>query len=221
MRLLLLLPLLAACDTAGTTLRNTDTVMGIVYAVMLLVLILGFGGWRDFGGIGSALKQIAGVLALFAVLIVGYTYKDDLGSVWSRVKGEVMPRTPQVTSDGRVTLRRNDSNHFATVARVNGRPTVFMVDTGASQVVIPYSEALRLGFNEEDLSFTARVSTANGTAFVAPVTIRALEVGNIVVNDVRAAVSSPGDLDQGLLGLTFLDRLSGYRFEGDRLTLEQ
>ena len=220
-RLALLLPLLAACDTAGSTLNSTDTVMNIVYLGMIIVLVLGFGGWRDLGGIGQILKNIALIAALFLAIIVGYTFKDDLGGVYNRVRGELLPNRPISNGAGEVTLRRGDDNHFSVVANVNGNPINFLVDTGASQVVIPHEEAGRLGFDMENLKFIQRVSTANGTTFAAPIRIRSLQVGDIVVNDVPGAISSPGDLDEGLLGLTFLDRLSRYSVEGDTLTLSQ
>lgn len=218
-RLFLIAPLLAACDTAGSTLSDSDNMGSLVYLLLFLALVLGFGGWRDMGGIGQSLKNAALLLLLFLGLIVAYSFKDDLGGVYNRVRGEVLPNRPVSTAPGEVTLRRGDDNHFSTVAKVNGNPTVFMVDTGASQVVIPHAQARALGIDVDGLRFVQPVSTANGTTFTAPVTIRSLEVGDIVVNDVRAAVSAPGDLDEGLLGLSFLDRLSGYSFRGDTLTL--
>ena len=39
------------------------------------------------------------------------------------------------------------------------------------------------------------------------------------MDDVRGAVARRGDLDQSLLGMTFLDRLSGYEVRRDRLVL--
>ena len=66
-----------------------------------------------------------------------------------------------------------------------------------------------------------QVSTANGTTFVAPIRLNAIKLGDIVVNDIRAAVSKPGELDQGLLGMSFLDRLNSYSVSGDLMTLER
>ena len=168
------------------------------------------------------MRNIGLIILAFAVLIVGYTFKDDIGGVWSRVKAELLPGSPQSLGGGTVVLRREPrSGQFETTGLVNGVDAGFLVDTGASFVVLPYRDAERLGYSEDDLNYVMQVSTANGTTFVAPIRLNAIKVGDIVVNDVRAAVSKPGELEKGLLGMSFLDQLSSYSVSGDVMTLER
>ncbi|MEP3303398.1 MAG: TIGR02281 family clan AA aspartic protease, partial [Roseibium sp.] len=80
-------------------------------------------------------------------------------------------------------------------------------------------DAARAGYSDSELNFSVPVQTANGGALVAPVRIRTLSVGNLMLKDVRAFVARKGALDTSLFGMTALNRLSSWRIEGDRLVL--
>jgi aspartyl protease family protein len=56
-------------------------------------------------------------------------------------------------------------------------------------------------------------------AYAAPVRLRNLAVGPIVIPQVEALVAQTGTLKESLLGMTFLSRLRSYEFSGDFLTL--
>ncbi len=101
---------------------------------------------------------------------------------------------------------------------MDGVRIVFLVDTGASEVVLAPDDAARMGFDPGRLDYTDIVNTANGTRRSAPVRLGAIAIGPIQVHDVRAGVNEAA-MGQSLLGLSFLGRLSGYAVEGDRLTL--
>ncbi len=225
-RALILLLLLSGCehiqDRAPEVFSGTDGIMRIVYAVLLLVLVWGGVSVRRQGGWLKTFRNIIAIALAFLLLIVGYTYKDQLGGVFARVKAEIIPGSPQNIGGGEVVLRRNGfSGQFETTALVNGIRTNFLVDTGASSVVLPYEAGREIGFTDDDLNFAMQVSTANGTTFVAPVRLNAIKIGDIVVNDVRAAISQPGELSTALLGMTFLNRLDGFSVSGDVLTLRE
>jgi aspartyl protease family protein len=93
-----------------------------------------------------------------------------------------------------------------------------MVDTGATTVVLKPADAERAGLDLDALSYSTPVSTANGMTFAAPVRLRSMAVGDIVVKDVEALVAKPGNLNESLLGMSFLRRLRSYEFSGDFLT---
>jgi len=218
--------LLGGCDRmsdrAPEVFDGVDGIMRFVYVGLILVLIWGGVSVSGQGGWLNTLRNIAAIALAFLVLIVGYTYKDQLGGVYSRVKAEIVPGSPQNLGGGEVILRRSSrSGQFETTGLVNGSETDFLVDTGASSVVLPYQAALDIGYTDADLNYILQVSTANGTTFVAPIRVNALKVGDIVVNDILAAVSKPGELEVGLLGMTFLNRLEGYSVTGDVLTLRK
>jgi aspartyl protease family protein len=122
---------------------------------------------------------------------------------------------------GTVELRASGNGHFFTEAEINGRPVNLMVDTGATMVALTYDDAVRAGVEPRERDFTQRVSTANGTARVAPVVLDRISIGNIQVRNVQAAIAEPGKLRTTLLGMSFLGRLNRVDMRSGRLILEE
>ena len=96
-----------------------------------------------------------------------------------------------------------------------------MVDTGASIVALSFEDARAIGLYVRDSDFTHRVSTANGFARIAPVTIDRISVGDIMVRDVSGAVMEPGKLGTTLLGMSFLSRLQRVDIRSGMLVLHE
>ena len=96
-----------------------------------------------------------------------------------------------------------------------------MVDTGASIVALSYEDARASGIYVRDSDFTHRVSTANGLARVAPVTIDRISIGDITVRDVAGAVMEAGKLGTTLLGMSFLGRLQRVDMRSGMLVLQE
>ena len=219
-RLLFVLPLLAGCGAVDTSiLGDTDKLMQVVYLLAFLALIM-FGMGRSIS-VGKTLKYLAIWTALLIALIYAYSFRDGLNTAYMRVKGELLPTVPQGTGNGNVTLRRNSNGHFAARVMVNGKPATFLVDTGASSVVLPWRVADELGYDPNSLPFILTVGTANGSAIAAPIRIGRMEMGDIVLENVEAMVVEEGKLSQPLLGMSFLNRLHGYDVTGNTLTLRR
>jgi aspartyl protease family protein len=127
----------------------------------------------------------------------------------------------QVSTGGRtVKLESDRQGHFRVDARVDGRNIDFLVDTGASAVVIRESDAARLGIFPRASEYTGRTQTANGVARYAPTRLNRVEVNGITVRDVDAAVMADESLKTNLLGMTFLSRVK-FSHDRGRLVLEQ
>ena len=114
---------------------------------------------------------------------------------------------------------RGSDGHFVAKSKVNGRNVNFIVDTGASSVVLKQEDAVRIGIDTKGLRYAIPVQTANGTSFAARIRLKSIQIGNISENNVEALIARPGLLHQSLLGMTFLSRLRSYEFKGDYLTL--
>jgi aspartyl protease family protein len=128
----------------------------------------------------------------------------------------------KVTQPGRtVTLNPNTYGHYVVEADIAGSPVELLTDTGATYVALNYEAALRLGFTAQTLHFSSRSSTANGIARVAPVTLDYVRIGSILVRDVKAVIAEPGKMTQNLLGMSFINRLSGFELRGGRLLMVQ
>ena len=121
----------------------------------------------------------------------------------------------------RMELSSGRDGHFRANARVNGRYLDFVVDTGASVVVLRESDAAQAGLHPMPRDYTAVVSTANGRTKAAPAKLERIEVGDITVFDVPALVMPDESLSTNLLGTSFLSRLHRYQYADGRLLLEQ
>jgi len=88
-------------------------------------------------------------------------------------------------------------------AQVNGVPMHFIVDTGATLVIIPPAVAERANVKkDEELKVTLK--TANGEVPAPLVSIAELDVDGVVQRDVQAAVHQiSDDPSLGLLGMSF------------------
>ena len=117
-----------------------------------------------------------------------------------------------------LVLRAGRNGHFTVEARVDGIDIDFLVDTGASLVILGPDDAERLGLWPNTLDYTVVFDTANGRARAAPVVLRELRIGPIELDDVRAAVME-APIATPLLGMSALGRLPGYQVDGDRMIL--
>ncbi len=119
---------------------------------------------------------------------------------------------------GELEIESGQYGHFLLEAEVNGEPVDFLVDTGASLVVLDSETAERLGFDVDSLEFTGMSNTANGTAPFARIILDEIVVGDLTVNAVEAAVHKL-PMKNSLLGMSFLARLEGYEVRDGRLVL--
>jgi aspartyl protease family protein len=164
----------------------------------------------------AALLVIGGYVARFADNTIEHP-ADVQAAV---VQPSYEPREP--SSSGRsLMLEADRQGHFEVEARVEGRFVDFVVDTGASLVVLRESSAAQAGIRLQPRDYTATAVTANGKIKAAPAKIERIEVGGITVYDVPAIVLPDEALAKNLLGVSFLSRLKRYEYANGRLVLEQ
>jgi aspartyl protease family protein len=96
----------------------------------------------------------------------------------------------------------------------------FMVDSGATEIVLSPEDARMLGMQPEQLDYTLEAQTANGTVRGAPIRLKTLKVGPIVMHDIPATVNE-AEMPVSLLGMEFLRRLKSWGVTNGRLTFEQ
>ncbi len=171
------------------------------------------------------MRQI--VLIAAAVMVVGgyaarFADQETAPPVPRAAAVQPAMQAPEPSDYGRsLTLDANRQGHFQTDARVNGQHMGFMIDTGASLVVLRASAAAEAGIRPIPADYTAIVSTANGTIKAAPAKLDRIEVGDITVFDVPALVLPDKVLSQNLLGVSFLSRLKRYEVANGKMVLEQ
>ena len=177
--------------------------------------------------IGWALRQVVIWVGLATVVVVGYGYRGDILGVIERSGGDrgaaMVPSAagrPVVreAASRSMTIRAGHGGHFLVDATVDGVVVRFLVDTGATRVVLSPEDAGRIGLHLRDRNFTERHRTAGGIVRAAPVTLRELRIGHLTVREVEASVNE-APIGISLLGMTFLNRLDGYEVRGDKLVL--
>lgn len=117
-------------------------------------------------------------------------------------------------------IEREADGHYWTRADVTGTEVKFMVDTGASIVALTYRDAQRLGLKPDLLTYDSEIRTAGGVTYGAPVTLASIRIGRVEVEEVNAVVLR-SELEQSLLGMTFLSELNSYEFRKGQLIIRQ
>jgi len=101
-----------------------------------------------------------------------------------------------------VAIRR-DNNQYHTTGSINGVPVTFLIDTGATILAMNSRHAAALGLDMRRAR-PMQATTASGSVASQQVMIKRVDVGDIQVSNVLAAVL-PGDHPaEILLGMSFL-----------------
>jgi aspartyl protease family protein len=206
---------------AGSALQMPESQAGsasLVYNILLAVALLTslVLGWR--GSFSEAIRSALIWFAAFVAIILAYSFRNELTPLADRVSGELNPASPVSRTAGEVVLRRANDGHFYADMSINGTDMRLMAYTGASVVALSVADAENAGIDVDQLDFTIRMSTANGTALAARVRLDEVRIGQIVRQDVTAIVAR--GLSQSLLGMNFFSSLSKFQIENDELLLK-
>jgi len=192
---------------------DPDAQARLFYLALLGMALAGgvFYNYRD--RLGTAVQHAAIWVLIFLGATIAYGFKDQLTS-------QLYPGSARPVNDRTIALRRAGDGHFYARVRINGTEIRFMVDTGASNLVLSQQDARRIGLAMDSLNYILPTSTANGTVYGAGVVIDRVELGGFVDVDMRALVNG-GRMNVSLLGLDYLDRFRSFSVEGDRLLLSR
>jgi aspartyl protease family protein len=174
-----------------------------------------YGGSGGGSVLGWAVRTLAvwGAIGLVVYVAVGHRGLLFDGST-AAAKIVTPGEAPPVST---MSYRADQRGHVWVDAAVNGAPVRFMVDTGASSVVLTTSDAAAAGYGRGNHSFNVTMATANGRARAAPIKLREVRIGQLAIDDVQALVAE--NLNTSLLGMTFLKRLDGFEIRDGVLTI--
>lgn len=184
----------------------------LIYLILLAVVLVGWFVVQSRQSLGKLMQQALawGLIFLGLIAVIG---------LWGDIRQTVRPRQSVVTGTNIINVPRAPDGHYYLTLKINGTPIDFLVDTGATQVVLTQNDATRIGLKGDELAFTGRAMTANGEVRTAPVRLELVELGPVRDHDIRAWVNQ-GDLAQSLLGMSYLQRWSRIEItvQGLRLT---
>lgn len=181
------------------------------YLVLLLVLV---GSWVfvEFRSrMGAALRIGAAWSLIFLGVAAGY-------GLWTEM-GPTLAGRQQVTADGEIAIPRAPDGHYYVSLTIGGTDIRFLVDTGASEVVLSERDARRLGIDPDALTYLGTAYTANGTVPTARVVLEDVALGPFADARVPAAVNG-GEMTTSLLGMSYLGRFD-IAISGDRMILRR
>lgn len=193
---------------------DSDQIARLVYLGLWGTVLVSYFLISRRQGIGQSLRHLLLWGLIFVGVAAGYGLWQDI-SQQNRMA---------VVNEGSVALRADRNGHFHLTLDVNGTPIAFLVDTGASDLVLSREDAARAGIDLGSLSFLGQAMTANGMVRTARVTLDevVLNAGSLTFRDhsVPASVNE-GELHVSLAGMTYLRRFARISIEGDRLILER
>ena len=191
----------------------TDVEIGrLIYLVLLgsaLVTYMLLANRRSLGTLARA-------AVLWGLIFVGVVAAYGL---WDGVRDQVMMPNQTVSIEGgRIEVPRSQDGHYYLRLDVNGTPVRFVVDTGATDIVLSRADAGRIGLDMDELRFTGVARTANGTVRTARVRLDDVSLDGIRDRGLTAWVNE-GELDISLLGMSYLSRFDRIEIERNRLVL--
>lgn len=191
---------------------NTDQIMQLVYLGLLGTAIAGSFLVANRHNMGKSLQQAAIWVLIFLGVIGAY-------GLWEDISRNVTSRQATI-NDNQISVPRGSDGHYYLTLDINDTPVRFVVDTGATQVVLSQRDATRIGFDPDNLGFFGSAVTANGVVPTAPVTLDRVALGPISDMNVPAVVNG-GQMESSLLGMTYLGRFDRIEISGNELVLSR
>jgi len=116
-----------------------------------------------------------------------------------------------------VVLESNRQGQYVLTGAINSVPAEFILDTGATDVVIPPGLAEASGL---EYGYQSQAMTANGLVNIYSTLIDELHLGKITLHDVRASINPAMHESMVLLGMSALRQIE-FNQRGSQLTLRQ
>ena len=130
--------------------------------------------------------------------------------------GDHVNRSGGGSGPASVILQADGQGHFVTQGQINGGTVRMLIDTGATMIALPASDARRLGIDYKR-GKTGYSNTANGIIQVYVVKLDSVKIGDIELTQIDAVIHESG-LPIILLGNSFLNR-TDMRRDGEQMTL--
>lgn len=215
-----LLAMQAAPGSFTNAARDGDKQMQLIYLLVILAALSVGVAARLQAKPGTALAHLGAWVLIFAVLVMAYSFRNQASGLKDRFMAELVPGQGQVVAPHSVAFLRDADGHYHVYATADGAEIPFMVDTGATDVVLTPADARLMGLDPAQLDYTITADTANGRVRGAPILISNFKLGPITVQSLPAVVNE-ADMPVSLLGMEFMNRLKSWHVEDDKLTLQQ
>lgn len=140
--------------------------------------------------------------------------------LWQDVKRTLVPSQAVFAEEGRVVIPIAPDGHYYLTLGLNGTPTRFVVDTGATDIVLSQDDARAAGIDPESLTYFGRANTANGMVRTSMVRLDEVTLGGITDRGITALVNE-GEMNGSLLGMRYLTRFAEVSFSQGQMVLQR
>lgn len=188
-----------------------DNFASFLYLSLLGAVIAGYFLMQNRHRMGQMAQQALIWVLIFVGIVAAWGLWDDL-------RATVPGQNAVVNESGAIVVPRAADGHYHLTLEINDTPVRFIVDTGASDLVLTQDDARRVGIDPEALPFLGRARTANGTVATALVTLDSVALGPIEDRGVRARISG-GEMPGSLLGMSYLQRFDNISIADGRMVL--
>jgi aspartyl protease family protein len=187
-------------------------IFGRVLYLGLIIVAVGSYLLVEFRGrMGQMMRGLMSWGLIIVGLMAGYGLWQDMG-------GSFTPRQT-IAAQGEITLPRARDGHYYLTLEIAGQSVEFMVDTGASSVVLTREDAQKLGIDPDTLVYLGTAQTANGIVRTARVTLDDVRLGDFTDPTLTAYVND-GDMGGSLLGMDYLGQFH-IEIAADRMVLRR
>lgn len=183
----------------------------LIYLILLGLMVIGWFISQGRTSWNKSLQQAAVWAFIFGGFIAAY-------GLWGDIAQTVRPQQSVFAEENRIVVPRSANGHYFILAEVNGAPLKFVLDTGATSLVLTQEDAEKAGLNPEALEYYNRAMTANGEVQTAPVRLDTITLGHVTDENVSAVVNG-GEMNNSLMGMTYLQRWGRIEIANDTLTL--
>jgi len=189
----------------------------VIYILILVaLLIMGFSR-KDLPI--KKIFEFTGLWIVFAlVALVLYSYRFEFFEVKDRVLSDLFPSKAINKNHKQLVLNIAQDGHYYLNVKIKNNEVRFMIDTGASDVVIDEKIALKLGYDLKKINYNKVFQTANGQSYGASISFDEVDVSGVKFYNVQASITN-SDLVIPLLGMSFLQKFYKYEFFRDKLIL--
>ena len=191
-----------------------DSLASLGYLALLLVALGGAYLASHRQSVGKSLQMALVWGMIFLGCMAVYGLWGDISRDYGR---NSLPITQQ---DGAIALPRAPDGHYYVTAEVNGAAIDFLVDTGASDIVLSRADAARIGFDLEKLAFLGSARTANGVVPIAYSRLKTIQLGHYLDQGISVAING-GEMEKSLLGMSYLGLFGRIEIAQDQLILRR
>ena len=185
----------------------------LIYLSVLAAVILGSVLTSRRGELGRVFRQ-AGVWLLIFVGVVA------LVTSWQDIRQSGQAMSFQKSENGSIIIPKEVDGHYHLTLTINDRDIDFLVDTGASDVVLTRQDAARVGFDPDRLDYWGTANTANGTVRLATVRLGTVRLGDILDENIRASVNH-APMEKSLLGMRYLSKFNVIEITKNQMILKR